>query len=74
MTLDAIPMETRDEYIKFLNDIGSMASSTFKTGLEEQMIRMTPAAQPNPGALKAAVAASIKFSDRQWADTKNNLQ
>jgi len=74
MKLDAIPMETRDEYIKFLNDIGSMASSTFKTGLEAQMIRMTHAAQPNSAALKAKVDASITFSDTLWARTKRNLR
>ena len=72
--LDAIPMETRDEYIKFLNDIGDMASSTFKAGLEEQIIRMTPAAQPNARALNTKVNKSIKFSDNQWALIKQGLR
>ena len=72
--LEAIPMETRDEYIKFLNDIGDMASSTFKAGLEEQIIRMTPAAQPNPAPLKAKVVTSIKFSDNLWKGIKTNLK
>lgn len=72
--LEAIPMETRDEYIKFLNDIGDMASSTFKAGLEEQIIRMaTAAATANVNDLNAKVTASITYSGKKWASIKTNL-
>jgi len=74
MKLDEIPMETRDEYIKFLNDIGDMASSTFKTGLEEQIIRMAAAAETaKVNDLNTKVTASITYSDGQWKKTKAAL-
>lgn len=76
VVLSTIPMSTRDEYIKFLNDIGDMASSTFKAGLEEQIIRMTPsaAAALAPAPVKIEVTKSITFSDVQWQRVKTNLK